>query len=63
MRGARPLRARLGSEPVAVAFTYRLRIPHRSGSLERVSGASARAGGLIGDVETIKIASPSTISA
>ena len=46
---------------MAVDFTYRLRIPHRSGSLERVSGAIARAGGLIGDVETIKIARATSV--
>ncbi|MDQ5807908.1 MAG: NAD-dependent malic enzyme [Actinomycetota bacterium] len=36
--------------------TYRLQVPHRVGSLQRVAGAIADNGGLIGDIRTIAVA-------
>lgn len=37
---------------MAIDFLFRMRTPHRRGSLQRVTGAIAEAGGLIGDIET-----------
>jgi malate dehydrogenase (oxaloacetate-decarboxylating) len=37
---------------VSVDFTYRIQMPHQSGSLARLTGAIAEEGGLIGDITT-----------
>ncbi len=42
-------------------YTYRIRIPHRSGQLERVTGAIASCEGLIGDIVTINMGREATI--
>ncbi|HEV2814594.1 MAG TPA: NAD(P)-dependent oxidoreductase [Solirubrobacteraceae bacterium] len=36
--------------------TYRLQVPHRVGSLQRVAGTIADTGGLVGDIRTIAVA-------
>jgi malate dehydrogenase (oxaloacetate-decarboxylating) len=36
-------------------YTYRIRLPHRSGQLANVAGTIAEGGGLIGDVTTINV--------
>jgi malate dehydrogenase (oxaloacetate-decarboxylating) len=46
---------------VSADFTYRLRIPHVSGTLERVTGTIAREKGLIGDIETITVSQETSL--
>ncbi len=40
---------------MAIDYTYRIRLPHRTGSLARVAGAIAEGSGLIGDVVTLSV--------
>ena len=40
---------------MALDYTYRINMPHRTGQLARVAGAIAEGDGLIGDVSTINI--------
>ena len=42
-------------------YTYRLRSPHRPGSLARVAGTIAQGEGLIGDVTTINVGRDASI--
>ncbi len=42
-------------------YTYRIRLPHRVGSLARVAGTIAEGGGLIGDATTINVGRESSI--
>jgi malate dehydrogenase (oxaloacetate-decarboxylating) len=44
-----------GRSPVALDYTYRIRLPHRPGQLARVAGIIAEGNGLIGDVTTINV--------
>ena len=46
---------------MSVDFTYRVRLPHRSGSLAEVTGAIAEGGGLIGDVVTHSVSSEGSV--
>ncbi len=40
---------------MALDYTYRIHMPHRTGQLARVAGAIATGDGLIGDVATINV--------
>ncbi len=40
---------------MALDYTYRIRLPHRTGSLARVAGTIASGSGLIGEVNTISV--------
>jgi len=42
-------------------YTYRIRLPHRTGQLARVAGTIAEGAGLIGDVVTINVGRESSI--
>ncbi len=42
-------------------YTYRIRLPHRTGQLARVAGTIAEGAGLIGDVTTINVGRESSI--
>ena len=42
-------------------YTYRIRLPHRTGQLARVAGTIAEGSGLIGDVVTINVGRESSI--
>ena len=42
-------------------YTYRIRLPHRTGQLARVAGTIAEGAGLIGDVKTINVGRESSI--
>ena len=42
-------------------YTYRIRLPHRTGQLARVAGTIAEGDGLIGDVRTINVGRESSI--
>ena len=44
-------------------YTYRIRSPHRPGSLARVAGTIAQGEGLIGDVVTISAGQEASIRA
>ncbi len=42
-------------------YTYRIKVPHRTGQLAQVAGTIAEGGGLIGDVTTINVGRESSI--
>jgi len=46
---------------LALDYTYRIHMPHRTGQLARVAGAIAEGNGLIGDVNTINVGRDSSI--
>ena len=46
---------------MALDYTYRIHMPHRTGQLARVAGAIAEGNGLIGDVNTINVGRDSSI--
>jgi malate dehydrogenase (oxaloacetate-decarboxylating) len=46
---------------VPLDYTYRIRSPHRPGSLARVAGAIAQGEGLIGDVVTLNVGRDASI--
>lgn len=46
---------------MSVDYTYRIRLPHRPGSLAKVTGAIADGEGLIGDVNTLNVGSDASI--
>ena len=46
---------------MALDYTYRIQLPHRTGQLARVAGTIADGGGLIGDVTTINVGRDASI--
>jgi malate dehydrogenase (oxaloacetate-decarboxylating) len=46
---------------VAADFTYRVRVPHIAGTLQRVAGTIAGEDGLIGDIETVNVSQQASI--
>ncbi len=46
---------------MSLDYTYRIQLPHRPGSLARVTGAIAEGNGLIGDVNTINVGRDASI--
>jgi malate dehydrogenase (oxaloacetate-decarboxylating) len=46
---------------LSVDYTYRIQLPHRPGSLARVTGAIAEGEGLIGDVNTLNVGRDASI--
>lgn len=46
---------------MSVDYTYRIRLPHKPGSLAKVTGAIAEGDGLIGDVNTLNVGSDASI--
>ena len=46
---------------MALDYTYRIHLPHRTGQLARVAGAIAAGDGLIGDVTTVNVGRDSSV--
>ena len=46
---------------MALDYTYRIHMPHRTGQLARVAGAIAEGNGLIGDVNTVNVGRESSV--
>ena len=46
---------------MALDYTYRIQMPHRTGQLARVAGAIAEGNGLIGNVDTINVGRDSSV--
>jgi malate dehydrogenase (oxaloacetate-decarboxylating) len=46
---------------LSVDYTYRIRLPHKPGSLAKVTGAIAEGEGLIGDVNTLNVGGDASI--
>ncbi|MEJ7872947.1 MAG: hypothetical protein WKF67_11875, partial [Rubrobacteraceae bacterium] len=46
---------------MALDYTYRIHMPHRTGQLARVAGAIAEGDGLIGDVNTVNVGRDSSV--
>ena len=46
---------------MSVDYTYRIRLPHKPGSLAKVTGAIAEGEGLIGDINTLNVGSDASI--
>ncbi len=46
---------------MALDYTYRIHMPHRTGQLARVAGAIAAGDGLIGDVNTVNVGRDSSV--